>query len=36
MNHREIRFEDVHIIYLTLDREEWMVFVNSKMNIEVP
>jgi hypothetical protein len=35
-NLREIRFEDVDRVYLALDREEWLVFVNTKMNIRVP
>jgi hypothetical protein len=36
MNLREVGFEDVDRIYLALDREEWLVFVNTKINIRVP
>jgi hypothetical protein len=36
INLREIGLEHVDRIYLALDREEWLVFVNTKMDIRVP
>jgi hypothetical protein len=36
MDLREIRWGDMYWINLAEDREQWTVFVNTVMNLQVP